>query len=82
MTARRVSFAPSGLSPATEARVAARRAYGRAQGSGGLAPVVIDRLWADTLTAVDGQPAATAAEMLRRTEHLFVLLEDRAHWPR
>ncbi len=64
-----------------EARALARRAYGRARGAGRLSSVVVDKLWADTLLAVDGQPSVTATEMLRRTEHLFVLIEDRASWP-
>jgi len=55
-----------------EARAAARRAYGRARAAGGLAPVVVDRLWSETLMAIDGQPAPAASEML----------EDRARWPK
>jgi hypothetical protein len=74
-------FSPAGRALA-DAKASARRAYDRARGAGGLAPVVVDRLWADTLTAVDGQPAITAAEMFRRSEHLFVLLADRGAWPR
>jgi len=31
---------------------------------------------------IDGQPAPAASETLRRSEHLFVLLADRATWPR
>lgn len=78
---RRFTFAPSGLSP-TEAKACARRAYDRARGAGSLSSVVVDKLWADTLVAVADQPAGTAGEMFRRAEHLFVLIEDRARWPR
>jgi hypothetical protein len=65
-----------------DAKASARRAYDRARSAGGLAPVLVDRLWADTLVAVDGQPGETAVQMYRRTEHLFVLVADRATWPR
>jgi hypothetical protein len=81
MTARRLSFAPSGLSPG-QAKALARWAYCGARAAGGLSSVVVDKLWADTLVAVADQPATAAGEMLRRTEHLFVLIEDRARWPR
>ncbi len=60
----------------------ARRAYGRARAAGGVSPLIIDRLWADTLMAIEHQPADISAEMLRRTEHLMVLIEDRARWVR
>ena len=62
--------------------VSTRRAYGRARKTGGLAPFMIDRLWAATLMACNGRAAVTQAEMLRRTEHLFVLLRDSATWAR
>ena len=81
MPAHRISFAPAGLSPA-QAKTLARRAYGRARDADSLSSAVVDRLWSDTLLAVDGQPAATATEMLVPAQHLFVLLEDRARWPR
>jgi hypothetical protein len=81
MTARRVTLAPSGLTPA-EARGLARRAYGRARGSGGLAPVLIDNVWTRVLLAVDGQPAEVQAELFRRAEHFMVLVEDMSQWPR
>jgi hypothetical protein len=81
MSARRLTPAPSGLT-LTQAKALAQRAYGRARALGSLSSVLVDKLWSDTLVAVTDQPAATAAEMLRWTEHLFVLLEDRASWPR
>jgi hypothetical protein len=81
MTARRVSFAQSGL-PLPQARALARRAYGRARGSGGLAPVLIDNVWTRVLLAVDGQPAEVQAELFRRAEHWMVLVEDMSQWPR
>jgi hypothetical protein len=81
MTARRFTFAPSGLPPA-EAKVLARRAYARARAAGSLSSVVVDKLWSDTLLAVTDAPPTAAAEMLRRTAHLFVLIEDRANRPR
>jgi hypothetical protein len=67
--------------PPVEAKALARTACDRAR-AGSLSSVVVDRLWSDTLVAVDGQPAATATEMLVRAQHLFVLIEDRARWPR
>src|SRR5262249_4314512 len=75
--ARRFTLSPSGLPPA-QAKALARRAYGRARAAGSLSSAVVDKLWADTLVAVADQPATAVAEMLRRTEHLFVLIEDRA----
>lgn len=62
-------FSPSGRDLAA---AKASRAYDRARNAGGL-----DRLWADTLSAAEGQPAVTAAEMYRRSEHLFILVADR-----
>ena len=50
--------------------------------AGGLSSGAVDRLWSDTLLAVEHQPAATATEMLVRAQHRFVLIEDRARWPR
>jgi hypothetical protein len=80
MPAHRISFAPTGLTR-VRAKALARRAYDRARAAGSLSSVVVDRLWSDTL-AVEHQPAATATEMLVRAQHLFVLIEDRARWPR
>jgi hypothetical protein len=77
MPAHRISFAPTGLSR-VRAKALARRAYDRARAARSLSSVVVDRLWSDTLLAVEHQPAATATEMLVRTQHLFVLIEDRA----
>jgi hypothetical protein len=42
-----------------EAKLRARRAYGRVLAAGSLSSVVVDRLWSDTLMAVEHQPAAT-----------------------
>jgi hypothetical protein len=81
MPARRISFAPTDLS-LPQARALARAAYKRARGAGGLSSAIIDQLWSDTLMRIEGKPPETAAEMLRRTEHLMVLAEDRARWPR
>jgi hypothetical protein len=50
--------------------------------AGGLAPVLIDNVWCRTLLAIDGQPAAVQAELLRRCEHWTVLVEDMSRWPR
>jgi hypothetical protein len=36
--------------------------------------VVIDKLWSEALLAAEGREAVTQAEMMRRTEHLFVPL--------
>jgi hypothetical protein len=36
----------------------------------------------DTLLRAEGRPANIAAEMYRRSEHLFELVADRAKWPR
>jgi hypothetical protein len=77
----RLHFAPPGADLA-DAKSTCRRAYSRARKAGGMSTVVIDSLWADTLLAIDGQPAEAASEMLRRTAHIFVLIEDRARWPR
>jgi hypothetical protein len=41
-----------------------------------------DRLWSDTLMAIEGRRAGTRAEMFDRTASLFVLLADRQTWPR
>jgi len=81
MTVHPLTFAPTGLTRA-KAKLLARGAYDRAKASGGLAAVLLDRLWSDTLIAIERQPAATATEILRRTEQLFVLIEDRTRWPR
>jgi hypothetical protein len=81
MPSRRLSFSPTGRDIA-DAKASARRAYALARKASGFAPVLIDQVWADTLLRVEGQPRETAAEMLRRTEHLFMLLRDRASWPR
>jgi hypothetical protein len=81
MPISRVSFAPSGLTKA-EAKASARRAYQRAKAAGGLTALTADRYWADTLTAIAKQPRETATEMLRRTEHLLILIADRASWKR
>jgi hypothetical protein len=78
--ARNLNFSPSGRAVA-EAKASARRAYVRARKAGGLSTTVIDQLWAHTLVTCEGHEAAMQAEMLRRTEHLFVLLEDRGEWP-
>jgi hypothetical protein len=48
--------------------------------AGALAPVLIDRLWADTLTSLESQRIGTRIEMLTRTQMLFVLTADRATW--
>jgi hypothetical protein len=79
VTAKRLRFASTGRDVAA-AKATADAAYRRARASGALAPVLIDRLWADTLMLAEGKPPETAAEMLRRTQHVFVLLEDRATW--
>jgi hypothetical protein len=34
------------------------------------------------LLAIDGQPVAVQAELLRRREHSMVLVEDMRRWPR
>jgi hypothetical protein len=81
MASHSLPFAQPDITPA-EARSLAYRAYKRARAGAALAPVVVDRIWADTLLAVADQPAITASEMMRRTQHLFVLIEDRANWPR
>jgi hypothetical protein len=39
--------------------------------------VLIDRWWAETLLAADGQPTPTAAEMLRRIAIMLEVLADR-----
>jgi len=81
MPISRVSFAPSGLTR-KEAKAACRRAYDRAKAAGGMTALAADRYYADTLTTIAKQPTETAAEMLRRTEHLLILLADRATWER
>jgi hypothetical protein len=35
-------------------------------------------IWTDTLLRAEGRPSVMAAEMFRRSEHLFVLVADRA----
>ena len=76
MTGRHLTFAPSSRDLAV-AKASARRAYDRARKAEELSSSMVDRLWCGTL-----QAAVTAAEMMRRTEHLFVQLRDRAHWAR
>jgi hypothetical protein len=68
--------------PADQARAAARRAYGHAREAGGLATAIADRLWSETLMAVDGKRTETRTEMFSRTATLFALLADRQTWPR
>ena len=70
------------LDPVVQARTAARRAYGHARKAGGLATAIADRLWSETLMAVEGKRTETRAEMFSRTATLFALLADRQTWPR
>jgi hypothetical protein len=39
---------------------------------------VVDPIWTDTVLRAESRPAVTAAEMYRRSEHLFALLHNRA----
>jgi hypothetical protein len=70
------------LDPVAQARAAARRAYGHARDAGGLATAIADRLWSETLMAVEDKRTETRAEMFSRTATLFALLVDRQTWPR
>src|ERR1051325_7187685 len=54
----------------------------RAKAGGWLAPGLIDNVRCPTLLAIDGQPVAVQAELLRRREHSMVLVEDMRRWPR
>ena len=80
MPARRVGFARSDLSLPERP--------GASQSALTAAPVALagcSRSWSigcGTLLAIEHAPADAAAEMLRRTEHLMVvLIEDRGRWP-
>ncbi len=66
--------------PLSEARAAAHRAYLRAKEVGGLAPVLLDRLWSDTLLCAQFQREAGAAAAFRHTEHLCERIEERGRW--
>jgi hypothetical protein len=82
MTARRLTFAPAGRDLA-DAKSTARRAYQRARKAARPSTAAtIDGFWSETLLAIDGHEPVAQAEMWRRTEHLFVLLRDRAEWAR
>ena len=59
------------------ARAEARRAYEHAKRNAGMFGLVLDRLWSETLLAVDGARVANRIEMFRRTRMLFDLLADR-----
>jgi hypothetical protein len=80
-TTRRLTFAREGREPEA-AKATARRSYQRARKVGGRSAVLADTFWSETLFAIDGHEPATQSEMWRRTEHLMVLLHDRAAWPR
>jgi hypothetical protein len=80
MTARAaLAFSPSGRDVSTAKR-SARAAYTEARNAGALSPAIVDKLWADTLLAVEGEPASVASEMYTRSQHLFILLCDRGTW--
>jgi hypothetical protein len=63
-----------------EAKRRARDAYQHAKATGGLASALADRVWSETLLAIEKQRAANQAEMLNRTTNLFGLLIDRQSW--
>ena len=66
----------------TETKAQCRADYGRAKDAGGLATAIADKLWADTLLAVEGQRPGTKAEMYAQTSSLFKLLAERETWLR
>jgi hypothetical protein len=80
----RIALADLAFSPASrplgEAKKAARNAYEAAKERSGTSAPSVDRYWAETLVFAKGQSEGTAAEMFRRTEHLFALLIDRVGW--
>jgi len=65
-----------------EAKAQCRAAYDRAKHAGGLATALADKLWADTLRAVQGQRPGMKSEMYARTTSLFLLLAERETWPK
>ena len=81
MSARPTRFGRTSADPTT-AKASARAAYHRAREAGGLAPAMADRLWADTLSACNGCESVTQGEIMRRTQHLLGIIEERAKWPR
>lgn len=81
MSARPTRFGRTSADPTT-AKASALAAYHQARHAGGLAPAMADRLWADALSACSGCGAVAEAEIMRRTQHLLGLIEERAKWPR
>jgi hypothetical protein len=77
----RFSLAQSRLAP-PEGKALTRRGCGRAEAAGGFPSVIVDEFWSDTLMTVNVQSPTAAAEIFRRIEHIFVLIEDRARWLR
>lgn len=68
---------PAAANPLQAARDA-RRAAARADPALGW---LIDKIWAETLAAIDHQPVGRRDEMLRRVRILFQILTDRRGWP-
>ena len=78
----RIALGRHAADEVADAKAQCRAAYGRCKGAGGLATAIADKLWADTLLAVEGQRPGTKAEMYARTASLFMLLAERQAWPR
>jgi hypothetical protein len=47
-----------------------------------LATAIVDRLWSDSLSACAKGDVVMQCEVMRRTQHLMILISDRAAWPR
>jgi len=82
LRAWRIALGRHAADEVTEAKAQCRAAYGRAKSAGGFATDTADKLWADTLMAVERQPPGKKMEMYARTASLFALLAERETWPR
>jgi hypothetical protein len=67
---------------ASRHKALARRAYKAAREAEPIPSAIVDRLWLNTLRAVELAPPTAQAKMWRRHETLCVLLLDQHRWPR
>jgi hypothetical protein len=74
-------MAPPTAGSPIDAKKRCRRAYDQARKVDAASGALLDRWWADTLLAVEGQPTAARDVMLTRTAILFEIMSDRRGWP-